>query len=104
MRRVCCVVWVLLVITTSLLAQQPPAAPGGDPLHRPLDSILDTNVRDGLVYYRALQSGRAPLDRYVSSLNLPADTFASLSREAQMAFWVNAYNAVVLQTVINRYP
>ncbi len=84
-------------------AQQPPPA-GSDPLHRPLDQILDLNVRDGLVYYRALQSSRGSLDRYAASLNVPAATYESWSREAKMAFWINAYNAFVLQTVINRYP
>ena len=34
-------------------------APPPDPLHRPFDQLLDVNVRDGLVYYRAVQSSRA---------------------------------------------
>jgi hypothetical protein len=80
------------------------AGASSDPLHRPLDQILDLHVRDGLVYYRALQSSRGSLDRYVTSLNVPAATYESWPREAKMAFWVNAYNALVLQTVINRYP
>jgi hypothetical protein len=82
--------------------QDPPAA--ADPLHHPLDEILDVYVRDGLVYYRALQSERRRLDRYAASLDVPAATYASWSREARMAFWVNAYNTFVLQTVIDRYP
>jgi hypothetical protein len=73
-------------------------------MHRPLDQILDLYVRDGLVYYRALQSERMRLDRYASSLNVPAATYDGWSREQQMAFWVNAYNAFTLQTVINNYP
>jgi len=73
-------------------------------LHKALDQILDLNVRDGLVYYRALRSGRAQLDRYAASLNVPAATYQSWSREQQMAFWLNAYNAFVLQTVIDHYP
>jgi hypothetical protein len=85
------------------LAQQS-SAPGSDPLHRALDQILDVNVRDGYVYYRALQSTRGSLDRYVSSLNVPAATYQGWTREAKMAFWINAYNAFVLQTVISRYP
>ena len=90
-------------LVVSPFARQQPAAPT-DSLHRPLDQILDLHVRDGLVYYRALQSSRGNLDRYVASLNVPAATFESWSQEARMAFWVNAYNALVLQTVINRYP
>jgi hypothetical protein len=95
-----------LSLTLSALAIQPvlPPGPGSDPFHRPLDLILDVNVRDGLVYYRALQSSRGALDRYAGSLNVPAATYEAWSREAKMAFWVNAYNTFVLQTVISRYP
>ncbi len=75
-----------------------------DPLHRPFDQILDLQVRDGLVYYRALRSERGKLDRYAASLDVPARTYEDWSREQKMAFWVNAYNAFVLQTVVDRYP
>jgi hypothetical protein len=75
-----------------------------DTLHRPLDQILDTNVRDGFVYYRALKSERGRLDRYAGSLNVSASVYGSWPREEKMAFWVNAYNAFVLQTVVDRYP
>jgi hypothetical protein len=75
-----------------------------DPLHRPFDQLLDLNVRDGLVYYRALKSERGRLDRYATSLNVAAATYDGWRREEKMAFWVNAYNAFVLQTVIDRYP
>jgi hypothetical protein len=73
-------------------------------LHRPLDQLLDLNVRDGLVYYRALRSDRGRLDRYAASLNVPAATYAAWERDHKMAFWLNAYNAFVLQTVIDHYP
>src|SRR6476661_2821607 len=75
-----------------------------DPLHRPFDQLLDLNVRDGLVYYRALKSERGRLDRYAASLNVTTATYDAWSREHKMAFWINAYNAFVLQTVIDRYP
>src|SRR5687768_13348322 len=74
------------------------------PLHRPYDQLLDVNVRDGMVYYRALRSDRGRLDRYIASLNVPAATYAGWPREEKIAFWLNGYNALVLQTVINRYP
>lgn len=73
-------------------------------IHQPLDVILDTYVRDGLVYYRALKSERGRLDRYIASLNVPAAAYQAWPREQQMAFWVNAYNAFVLATVIDHYP
>jgi hypothetical protein len=97
----------IAVFTTTVLVRgvQPPLpTEGSDPLHRPLDEILDLNVRDGLVYYRALESSRGKLDRYAASLNVPAATYEAWSREAKMAFWLNAYNTFVLQTVVSRYP
>jgi hypothetical protein len=74
-------------------------------LHRPLDELLDLYVRDGFVYYNALRSDRGRLDSYIRALDGPsAAQQAKGSREEQLALWVNAYNAFVLQTVINNYP
>jgi hypothetical protein len=91
---------------TALRAFESPrqASALADTLHRPLDQILDTNVRDGFVYYRALKSERGRLDRYANSLNVSSAVYESWPREEKMAFWVNAYNAFVLQTVVDRYP
>ena len=66
------------------------------------DEILDTYVRDGEVYYRALKSDRGKLDSYVNRIS--AASIESLSRGDQIAFWINAYNALVLRTVIDNYP
>ena len=72
--------------------------------HAVLDRILDTYVREGNVYYRALKIERAALDRYVGSLDGPAAQVAGWSPAEQQAFWVNGYNALVLRTVIDAYP
>ena len=67
-----------------------------------LDEMLDLYVRDGYVYYHALKIERARFDTYVNWLaNVRVD---SLSRDEQLAFWLNTYNALVLRTVIDRYP
>jgi uncharacterized protein DUF547 len=66
------------------------------------DQILDLYVRDGLVYYRALKSDRAKLDAYIAwAAETPMD---SASREERLAFWLNAYDALVLKTVVDHYP
>ena len=84
---------------------QDPAPPAVDPIHKPFDAILDVYVRDGLVYYRALRSERGSLDRYIASLAATsADTVKSWPPNQQLAFWINAYNAFVLETVIDHYP
>ena len=97
---------LVLILTAALLIALP-AAPGAQTagLHRPLDELLDLYVRDGLVYYRALRSERRRLDAYLASLaELPRATVDAWPRAEQMALWLNAYNALVLRTVINRYP
>jgi hypothetical protein len=66
------------------------------------DTILDLNVRDGLVYYRALKADRGRLDAYVTAL--AATNVERLPKDEQLAFWLNAYNAIVLRTVIDHYP
>ncbi len=68
----------------------------------PFDFVLDTYVRDGYVYYRALKSDRRRLDEYVNSL-ATADVDKDPQGE-QIAFWLNAYDALVLRTVIDHYP
>jgi hypothetical protein len=72
--------------------------------HDPLDRILDTYVRNGKVYYRALRIERAALDRYVASLDVAEAQVSGWPRAEQQAFWLNAYNALVLRTVIDHYP
>jgi Protein of unknown function, DUF547 len=106
MSRVLLSVCIAIASTFPLAAgrQQTEPGPGADPLHVPLDRILDINVRDGQVYYRALKSDRGRLDRYIASLNVPSATYAGWSREQQIAFWLNAYNSFVLETVLDHYP
>lgn len=83
-------------------AQEPLAA--GDPAAA-YDRLLDENVRDGLVYYRTLKSSRGGLDAYVASLASVAPVaIDSAPLEEQVAFWLNAYNAYVLETVVDHYP
>jgi hypothetical protein len=75
------------------------------PLHRPFDELLDIYVRDGFVYYSALRMERAKLDRYVAALNGPAAAaLAKGSADERKALWINAYNALVLRTVIDHFP
>jgi hypothetical protein len=99
--------WAVLALVSAAAAgavAQDPPAPDVDPQHAPFDRLLDLYVRDGLVYYRALKSDRSRFDRYVASLDVPAATVASWSREQRLAYWINAYNAFVIDTVLDRYP
>lgn len=76
--------------------------------HSPFNQVLQEYVNDqGLVRYAALAENRAQLDAYVDSLGLysPAshpDRFPT--REHELAYWINAYNAFTLRGVIDAYP
>ena len=83
------------------VAAAPPGA-GAGRRARAVRPILDTYVRDGFVYYRALKLERAKLDGYINQLATTEPE--KLSRNEQIAFWLNAYNALVLHTVIDHYP
>ena len=87
----------------SVTAQQA-APPVVDPLHQPFEAVLDTYVRDGLVYYNALRLERPRFDRYVASLDVAPAMYQAWTPPRQLAFWINAYNAFVLRTVIDHYP
>jgi Protein of unknown function, DUF547 len=101
-RTACLALWIVALCAGAVLRSQ--SAESVPLFHRIYDQIIDLNVRDGMVYYRALRSERARLDRYVASLNVPAATYQGWSRDEKVAFWLNGYNAIVLQTVINNYP
>jgi hypothetical protein len=93
----------LLTVAALALAISTPAASQGD-RHATLDRILDTYVRGGSVYYRALKIERAALDRYVQTLDVAPAELARWTPAERKAFWLNGYNALVLRTVINAYP
>jgi hypothetical protein len=83
-------------------AQEPRADASSAERRRSLDQILDLYVRDGDVYYRALKSDRAKVDAYVNTI--ANASLEKLPRNDQLSFWLNAYNGLVLRTVIDHYP
>src|SRR6266516_686663 len=94
--------WASAVAVLALCVFAATRAQESDPKLTGIDFILDTYVRDGEVYYRALKSDLGRLDAYVASLT--AAPVAQQPRDTQLAFWLNAYNALVLRTVIDHYP
>lgn len=95
-------VLAVVVVVAAGVSSAPMLRAQADP-HATLDRILDVYVRDGLVYYAALRTERAGLDRYAASLEQAA-WVATAPDADQRAFWINAYNALVLRTVVNAYP
>ncbi len=98
MRKICPAVLIACALVASPRAQS--RLP--DAQRKAFDELLDLNVRDGFVYYRALKAERGRLDAFVNAL--ATVSVDSASREERIAFWLNAYNAIVLQTVVDHYP
>lgn len=76
-----------------------------DPVsHDIWDGLLKKYVHaNGLVDYKGFQKDSTQLNKY---LDLLASTHPekSWSKEEQMAYWINAYNAFTVKLIINHYP
>jgi hypothetical protein len=76
--------------------------------HSAWDRVLKAYVSQiGEVDYAALKGHRQDLDAYVAALGASSpvnqpDLFPSRSDE--LAYWINAYNAFVMEGVVNKYP
>jgi hypothetical protein len=81
----------------------PPSAPtpaAAVSLHAEFDRILKARVRDGLVDYAGLRTDDAKaLQGYLAAM--AAVTVDKLPRAEQFAFYVNLYNAAMLQAVLD---
>jgi hypothetical protein len=73
--------------------------------HSPFDVVLGAWVTDAGVDYAGLKRNRGAFDQYVRALGaVDARTFDGWSRDEQVAYLINAYNAHVLLGVIDQHP
>ncbi len=91
---------------TSLTRTAPP--PGERLDHRDWSEFLDRYVmRDAkgvnrVAYGQVTQADRAGLDRYLTELQ--AVDPAGLTRDRQLAYWINLYNALTVDLILENYP
>jgi len=75
--------------------------------HSAWDAILRKYVdTDGMVAYRALHGSSADvraLDGYLQTLSTASPRIRT-SRDGQLAFWINAYNALTVRGILREYP
>lgn len=65
--------------------------------------VLHDHVDDqGRVDYKKLQQNRAGLDAFL--VQVGSANIDEMPANEQKAFWINAYNALTLQTIIDHYP
>ena len=73
--------------------------------YRAYGDLLRAHVVGTRVDYGKLQRNRAALDEVVDELGgVTAGQIDGWSREQQIAYWINAYNAFTLQAIVEHYP
>lgn len=76
-----------------------------DHSHSLWSSLLRTHVSDGLVDYQSLQEEQELLNSYLESLDsVSSKDMETWSRDEQLAFWINAYNAFTVRVILDHYP
>lgn len=75
--------------------------------HSPWNGLLNKYVdRAGQVDYKSWKKSPRDtglLDKYLNELS-QADAGIKASRNGQLAFWINAYNAVTIKGILREYP
>ena len=76
--------------------------------HEDFDRVLHRFVDDqGRVDYAALKQDSGDLDRYFAQIaSYSPDSHPELfpTEHSKLAYWINAYNAAVMETVLTYYP
>lgn len=72
--------------------------------HQIWDALLKKNVSaDGKVNYQGFIEDRETLNAYLEVLK-GVHPNAKWSRDEEMAYWINAYNAFTVQLIVDHYP
>ncbi len=72
-------------------------------LHKSWNELLQAHVKDGIVDYKGLVKEKDKLHAYCKLLSNTPPTEA-WSRNDQLAFWINTYNAFTVQLIVDNYP
>jgi len=64
--------------------------------------LLGKYVKDGVVNYQGFKNEEKQLDAYLKVLE-QTDT-SKLSRDEQLAFYINTYNATTIKLILSAYP
>lgn len=82
----------------------PSNAQGGSLVdHSEFNRLLESYVKDGKVNYGGFQKEQRTFKNYMNQLK-SIDPESLQNRDAKLAFWINAYNACVIQGVLDHFP
>lgn len=87
-------------------ASMHPEQKGSKPVNHDVFNALLTKYVDaqGGVNYAALKKDNQSLNSYVDMLSKNGPDESTWSKDEQLTYWINAYNALTLQLVLKYYP
>ena len=72
--------------------------------HSTFDKLLKAHVSStGVVDYAGFKSDASKLDSYIATLN-ENPIQSNWSKDEQLAYWINAYNAHTIKLILDNYP
>ncbi len=103
-------IFTYITLILALIAAAP-AASDFDHQHTPWDRLVEEHVKwiqDGtasVVDYAGFKKDRDTLRRYLDQLSgVSMETFRSWTKDRQLAFLINAYNAFTIELILTEYP
>ncbi len=73
--------------------------------HQLWDELLKRHVSDqGRVNYSSFKNEIAQVNQYIEALSREAEEINVRSKEEQLAFWINAYNACTVKLICDNLP
>lgn len=82
-----------------------PASDKEPPSHQAWTHLLQKHVnKEGLVDYQGFRQDRMVLKAYLAKLENNSPNPDKWSKEEQLAYWINTYNAYTIDLVLEHYP
>jgi len=79
-------------------------AQGSENVHQDWDELLTSHVNEqGFVDYLSMKAERNKLDNYLDHMESIAYMY-NVESDAALAFWLNVYNALTVQVILDNYP
>lgn len=95
----------LSIILLSCQSSVPGMAGTNPPSNKSWNELLKANVSaDGKVNYKGFIKEKAKLEAYVKSISENAPDRKNWSKDEQLAYWINAYNAFTIKLIVDNYP
>lgn len=94
-----------ILLATLLVTSLQSWAQSGPPSHAIYDALLKKYVSpEGRVNYKGFIKDSVLLNQYLTLISKSAPNPTTWSKNEQMAYWINAYNAFTIKLVIKYYP